>query len=215
MPETYAVHGRVQQSGDIDAVIERWWDARQRGGDVLLLAGRRDQVTALNGAARTRLQTANLLGPDRCVLDGRPFAVGEEVVALRNDHRLGVVNGSRGVVTGVGRHRLDVKLADGRRLGLPHEYAEAGWLDHGYALTIHKAQGLTADETIVLADDTLSREHVYVAMSRGRLTNRIAVALADDFDDHVPAAEATGAVDRLAPILDRSAAEEMAIDLGP
>lgn len=137
-------------------------------------------------------------------------------MALRNDHRLGVVNGSRGVITGIGRRRLDVKLSDGRRLGLPHEYAEAGWLDHGYALTIHKAQGLTADETIVLGDDTLSREHVYVAMSRGRLANRIAVALADDFDDHVPAAaEEKSAVGRLGPILGRSAAEEMAIDLGP
>lgn len=53
-------------------------------------------------------------------------------------------------------------------------------------------------------------------MSRGPLANRIAVALADDFDDHVPAAlKATSAVDRLAPILDLLAAEEMAIDLGP
>lgn len=213
VPETYAGHGRVQESGDVDAVIERWWDARQRGGEVLLLAGRRDQVTALNAAARARLRAADLLGPDRCVLNGRPLAVGEEVVALRNDHRLGVVNGSRGVIVGIGRHRLDVKLGDGRLVRLPHEYAEAGWLDHGYALTIHKAQGLTADEAIVLADDTLSREHVYVAMSRGRLTNRIAVALAEDFDDHVPAAEATTPEEGLSSILHSSAAEDLAIDI--
>ena len=213
VPETYAGHGRVQESGDVDAVIERWWDARQRGGEVLLLAGRRDQVTALNAAARARLRAADLVGPDRCVLNGRPFAVGEEVVALRNDHRLGVVNGSRGVIAGIGRHRLDVKLGDGRLVRLPHEYAEAGWLDHGYALTIHKAQGLTADETIVLADDTLSREHIYVAISRGRLTNRIAIALAEDFDDHVPAAEATTPEEGLSSILHRSAAEDLAIDI--
>ncbi len=50
-------------------------------------------------------------------------------------------------------------------------------------------------------------------MSRGRLTNRIAIALADDFDDHVPAAEATTPEEGLSSILHRSAAEDLAIDI--
>jgi len=51
-------------------------------------------------------------------------------------------------------------------------------------------------------------------MSRGRLTNRIAIALADDFDDHAPPApEAATPEEGLSSILHRSAAEDLAIDI--
>jgi ATP-dependent exoDNAse (exonuclease V) alpha subunit len=180
----YADHHRVEDHTDIDTVINHWTTARDRGADVLLLAGRRDQVTALNRAARARLQGEGVVGPDRCVLSGRPYAIGDHIVTLRNDHHLGVLNGTRGVITDTDDNQLRLRLPGGRHVNFPHAYAEAGWVDHGYALTIHKAQGLTAEETITLADDTLAREHTYVALSRGRLTNRLIVALTDGFDEH-------------------------------
>ncbi len=78
----------------------------------------------------------------------------------------------------------------------------------------HKARGLTADETIVLGDDTLAREHAYVALSRGRITNHLTIALADAFDDHPPdPSQPTSTADRVGRIVERSAAEDMAIDL--
>ena len=43
----------------------------------------------------------------------------------------------------------------------------------GYAVTGHVAQGLTTDRTFVLGTDRLFREWGYVAMSRGRLSNRM------------------------------------------
>ena len=43
-----------------------------------------------------------------------------------------------------------------------------GHLDHGYATTIHKSQGLTVDRAFILATDSLTREAGYVAMSRAR-----------------------------------------------
>ena len=52
---------------------------------------------------------------------------------------------------------------------LPLAYLEAGHLDHGYASTIHKAQGATYDRAFVLATESLTREAGYVAMSRARL----------------------------------------------
>ena len=180
----YRDHDRVEDHTDIDTVINRWAAARSRGADVLLLAGRRDQVSALNRAARARLKAAGELEPDRCILGGRPYAIGDHVVTLRNDHHLGVLNGTRGVITHVDDGRLAIELYDGRQVAVPHAYAEAGWVDHGYALTIHKAQGVTADETITLADDTLAREHAYVALSRGRLSNRFIVAITDGFNEH-------------------------------
>lgn len=49
-------------------------------------------------------------------------------------------------------------------------------------MTIHKAQGLTADEALVLATDDLYQEAGYTALSRARLDTRVYV-VADDFDD--------------------------------
>jgi hypothetical protein len=65
---------------------------------------------------------------------------------------------------------------------VPTSYLDAGHLDHGYAMTIHKAQGLTADEAHVLATDDLYREAGFTALNRARLDTRIYV-VADDFDD--------------------------------
>ena len=45
------------------------------------------------------------------------------------------------------------------------DYAD---VDHGYAATIHKAQGVTVDRAHVLATPGLDRHAAYVALSRHR-----------------------------------------------
>ncbi len=42
----------------------------------------------------------------------------------------------------------------------------------GYAVTAHRAQGITVDTAHVLVEPTSTRENVYVAMTRGRFWNR-------------------------------------------
>ena len=39
---------------------------------------------------------------------------------------------------------------------MPFTYATGGYLAHGYTMTIHRAQGATADRTLLCADDTIS-----------------------------------------------------------
>ncbi|MDP8930632.1 MAG: ATP-binding domain-containing protein, partial [Actinomycetota bacterium] len=97
-------------------------------------------------------------------------------LCLRNHPRLGVLNGTRGTVTDVDRSDRALTFVrddTGQRVDLPADYLDAGWVDHGYALTAHKAQGLTCDATFVLGSDEIYREWGYVALSRGRLTNRL------------------------------------------
>jgi hypothetical protein len=43
------------------------------------------------------------------------------------------------------------------------------------ALAIHKAQGLTVDEGVVVADASMAAESLYVGMTRGRRANRVMV----------------------------------------
>jgi hypothetical protein len=68
---------------------------------------------------------------------------------------------------------------------LPARYVR----DHvelGYATTIHRAQGITTDETHLVVGPDTTREALYVGMSRGRAANHVYVttdALTDN-DEH-------------------------------
>ena len=98
---------------------------------------------------------------------------------------------------------------------MPFAYAEAGHLGHGYAMTIHKAQGATCDHALVLVDETMPREAIYTAMSRGRQRNDLYLAIDTGRDDIAHAPEVTrDAIDALAASIERSAAQSMATDSG-
>jgi ATP-dependent exoDNAse (exonuclease V) alpha subunit len=61
---------------------------------------------------------------------------------------------------------MTVKLDDGRSIAFDTKnYAH---IDHGYAATIQKSQGVTVDCTHVLATPGLDRHATYVALSRHR-----------------------------------------------
>lgn len=53
----------------------------------------------------------------------------------------------------------------------------------GYAVTAHRAQGVTTDTAHVLVEPTATRENFYVSMTRGRAANHAYVIL-DLADDH-------------------------------
>ena len=61
---------------------------------------------------------------------------------------------------------------DGRKVSFHHDEIRDWYgnirLDHGYALTITSAQGLTVDRTFLLADARPSRETIYPAATRHR-----------------------------------------------
>jgi len=85
---------------------------------------------------------------------------------LRNERDLGVKNGSLGRVDSVTAARMAVMLDDGRAVAFDvKHYVD---IDHGYAATVHKAQGMTIDRVHVLATPGLDRHAAYVALSRHR-----------------------------------------------
>lgn len=110
----------------------------------------------------------------------RQFATGDRLVFLRNDRELGVKNGSLGEIERVSPQIIAVKLDDGRSVSFDTKsYAH---VDHGYAATIHKAQGVTVDRAHVLATPGLDRHASYVALSRHREDMRLHYGR-DDFAD--------------------------------
>jgi hypothetical protein len=183
----YVEHGRVVLGPSGDCVRARlvadWWAAKRTGdGDNVMVALRRADVGELNERARAlRVAAGDVAGPTLRLPTGE-FAAGDRVLTTRNRRGLGVVNGSRGTVAAVDEHertltvRLDgTRRDEGRTTVLPAEYLDAGHVTHAYAITGHKAQGMTVDRSFVLGDEAMYREWGYVALSRGRAENRLYV----------------------------------------
>src|SRR5699024_719437 len=157
----------------------------------------RETVTQLNERARADLITDGTITPDRetQLHDGTRVSPGDQVITRRNDRRLRsrngknyVRNGDRWTVTGIHNDgSITVKPAGRRRGGamvLPAGYVPEH-VELGYAITAHRAQGITVDTSHVLATATTTKENFYVAMTRGRDGNHAYVATDTADDAHI------------------------------
>ena len=174
--EAYREYERYDRIHDARSVAERQVQviedhARLEAGglDTVILARRRDDVAALNELAHARsVAEGRVHGPALTVGD-KEYQVGDRVICLANERSGAVSNGTRGVVTEVDveRQTLTLERPDHRRLTLDTTHYDA--IDRGYALTVHKAQGMTADIALVVGSEGATREWAYTAMSRATL----------------------------------------------
>ncbi len=188
--DTYLDHGRIID-GDTETMIDTaytaWRADMLAGKATVLVTDSTQAVTALNVRARTDLiLDGTVHGPQEVELhDGTQAAIGDTVITRHNDRRLRagrswVRNGNRWTVTGVrGDGSVTLRRA-GKRWGasvvLPADYV-AEYLDLGYAVTSYRAQGITTDTAHVLVDAAMTRENLYVALTRGRERNMAYVAV--------------------------------------
>ena len=196
-------------------MVDRWWTTVGDSGDALMLAAHHEAVRDLNARARQRMLDAGRLGGLQSRIGERDFAVGDQVLGLTNDYRTGMLNGTRGTIAAIDEKRRQIHLAvaDGTSRRVPFAYADDGHLARGYAMTIHKAQGATCDHALVLVDESMPREAIYTAMSRGRQRNDLYLVIDTGRDDVAHAPEVTrDAIDALAVGIEHSAAQQMAID---
>ena len=194
--DTYLDHDRVHD-GDAesmtDAAYTAWRTDRERGLMSVLIAETRDDVSALNTRARADLIRDGTLKPGQEVElnDGTTAGIRDTIITRRNDRRLRngknwVRNGDTWAITGVRDDGSVTIRKTGRRFGgsivLPAAYV-TDHVDLGYAVTAHRAQGVTVDTAHVLVEPTTTRENFYVAMTRGKHANRAYVIL-DRADEH-------------------------------
>ena len=102
-------------------------------------------------------------------LGKRAFVEGYRMVLLKNNRALGVRNGLDDVVESVRDDLLTVRTKDRtvavRVSGYKH-------IDHGYARTVHKGQGATAERVHGVLSSSMDRQLLYVLLSRHRDTFR-------------------------------------------
>jgi hypothetical protein len=217
----YHTHGRITIGATADdtkaLLVADWWASRAAGEDAIMLARRRSQVSELNVHGRLRARLAGQLHGATLDVDGIPFQAGDTVMTLRNDRRIGVRNGNRGVVVAVdpATHTMRVRLTRGE-IDLPARYVDAGHVGHAYAMTVNKAHGLTCDRTMTLGDDQIYRELAYEALSRGRLSNHVYLPRSCvDLDQELPHARSMDSPDPMELLeqrLQRSHAKHLALD---
>ncbi|MER5355866.1 AAA family ATPase [Kitasatospora sp. NPDC002551] len=152
-------------------------------GDVQVLApatkgpaGTRDLALAVQAAVNPHQD-----GGPQHFADGRPFRLKDRVIAIRNDPRKGVLNGTTGTVTAIDdkERRLHVTMDD--QVTAVYGYEELDELLHAYAITVHRSQG--SEYPIVVVPLTmgasyllLRRNLLYTAVTRAR---RIVVVIGD------------------------------------
>jgi Ti-type conjugative transfer relaxase TraA len=192
---------REQARGDL---IDRWDRERQAAPDAtrIILTHTNAEVRELNEAARDRMREAGDLGKDvRVTIErgARNFAPGDRVMFLQNERGLGVKNGTLGTIEHVSAQSMSVRTDDGRDVAF--DLKDYNKIDHGYAATVHKAQGMTVDRTHVLATPGMDAHGSYVALSRHR----------DGMDLHYGRDDFASS-DRLARTLSRDRSKDMATD---
>jgi conjugative relaxase-like TrwC/TraI family protein len=204
---TYGRHGRIHEGGPLkvlDAAYSAWADDTRDGASALLLATDGATVAALNHRARTDRVAAGLVDDTTTVrlADGLDAGAGDVVVTRRNDRRLAtaagghVRNGTRWTLTAIhadgsadlaGQSGTGPEGAGQDRVRVPAQYVRRH-LELGYATTIHRAQGLTVDDAHLLATQGMTRESLYVGLTRGRHSNHVYVPVdpLDDGCEHLP-----------------------------
>ncbi len=219
----YEEQGRIvggDRSVMVAEALDRWDYARAAGESVVVCAADHATVDAIAARARAVRVAAGEVEPDGVSAGTAVVGVGDEIVTTRNDRRLATTGG--GWVRNGDRWRVLSRHADnslvvedlagrGRTL-LPGEYV-AEEVALAYAVTIHKAQGLTVDRAVLLVDEHTTAEGLYVGMTRGRRSN-VALAVTDDLDLDHPAAGSTGSAGEVvAAALRRTASEQAALEV--
>ncbi|WP_434174236.1 MobF family relaxase (plasmid) [Clavibacter michiganensis] len=188
----YQANGRVI-GGDVDrmtdAVFAGWQTDTDAGLRSLMLAPTGATVTELNARAQAHRIAAGTVTGTRAVKlrDDLSAHVGDVIATRRNESLLRIQNGRDRVkngdlwqVTRIGADgSLDVVHRDhAAPVTLPAGYVREH-VELGYARTISRSQGLTADTSHVLGDESMTRETAYTGLTRGKQSNRLYLDVAD------------------------------------
>ncbi len=218
---------------------DRGWAARYHAGDVLQYTkGSRDMglergsfATVLSANARENTVTVRRSDGESFTYDPkrlqgvnayrettREVAPGDRIQFTASDRKLGIANRDLGTVQKVEPNRITMAMDGKKEQTVSFDPARMRHFDHGYAVTSHSSQGLTASRVLANIDTEAPRSLIntrlaYVAISRasddariytndaGALGTRLAADVsktaAVDFRPPSSAAELRQAIDAL------------------
>ena len=174
--EAYRQRGFVHEYGTqqeaIDSIVEAWEKHRKEHpkDTQLMLAYKRVDVRYMNERARESRKAGGELKGKGITVETergeREFDARDRVCFLKNDNHLSVKNGTLGTVEIIEKGQAVIRLDGPEHRRVVVDFERYNHIDHGYAATLHKSQGATADRTHALASKLYDRHTTYVGMTR-------------------------------------------------
>lgn len=159
------------QAGDVVRADRDYKALGLERGDFARVVDGRAGVVTLERADGQRVEWRPVNQPHLSAFteQQRELAAGDVVRFTHNDHRNGIVNGERATVASIDieQGRIVLDKPDGTRLA--QRLDGPLYLDHGYAQTVHSAQGQTCERILIDApagSATNNESAYYVAISR-------------------------------------------------
>jgi ATP-dependent exoDNAse (exonuclease V) alpha subunit len=182
------------RSGARSELAAAWLIAYQQKPDAarIVLSHTNEDAHDLNTRIRQGLKHLGFLTGEAVTTmteDGeREFMAGDRLLFRRSHvfasetEKVNVRNGTLGSVTGISRNAegdvmLSVKLDSGASVSFSPDTFDG--FAQGYAVTTHKAQGVTVDQSFVLASVGMNKHLLGVAMSRHREDTHVFAATVD------------------------------------
>ena len=176
---------------------DRAWASRYQVGNVLryqrgsaeigIQAGSYASVIATNPKENTltarqasgeeiTYNPARLRGIDAYATVERNFSVGDRIQFTAPSRELQIANRALGTVDRIEAGAMTVKMDTGKTVSFDPQVQRH--FDHGYAVTSHSSQGLTADRVLINVDgnahpELLNNRFAYVAVSRGAMDAQV------------------------------------------
>lgn len=148
-----------------EAIVKKEIENRLNGVSSLVMAHKKITVKALNSAIHNSFKEQGLIEKEGVKLQGKEYCNGDRFIFLKNDYQLNVRNGMTGTVSEINKDgNMSITLDDDRVVAFNgKEYKDH---DHGYAVTLHKSEGVSVDRTQVYLDKDTDRHLSLVGLSR-------------------------------------------------
>lgn len=192
--EFYSRARRIHEGTAVDSNAEAymgWHEDYYHGKASVIMAKRNDTVLELNETIQqTRISAGEVTDVGIELRDGQLAGVGDQILTRRNDSTIltgsrndRVRNGELWVVLGQDRFgSVRARRVKGHAVAtFPAAYVRQH-IDLGYASTVARAQGITADTARVVVEPGMTRQEFYMAMTRGRESNSAYVPVEDHLD---------------------------------
>jgi conjugative relaxase-like TrwC/TraI family protein len=217
----YQAHDRLHLAHTREQAADRMladWNTQRlntvQGRTVMLTDASNRELDEINRKAQALREQAGELGARRAKLPERPYdlAAGDEVIFTKQHYKPGeqrIENGTLATVKHVvDEHTVTLSTREPKPPDLQLDTRQFNDLRLAYAQHVYKAQGLTADQALVLTGGwQTDRERAYVALSRAREQTNVYAAREDLGHQGLD----TDRIDRLAQVMSESNAQQASI----
>jgi ATP-dependent exoDNAse (exonuclease V) alpha subunit len=110
-------------------------------------------------------------------VENKIFRIGDKIAFNKAVNKLKIHNSDQATIVNIGKNKITIKLENGRLINFSAILNEIKHIDHSYAITAHKAQGLTSDNVIAVVEShrklLTTQKNFYVSISRAKQNLKI------------------------------------------